>query len=218
MLHDEAGADNPYVPAKPEDLDYLLKLPWVAELMSEPGSRPAAAAMSEPAAINGVDPDHLFLSMLREGLVRDVMFLYNEEADAFHTLIATSCDVCGHSGIVHGGFTSAVLDETTGGLVYEMKKHGRLGPGPAFTARLEVDYKMPVPAGTTICCCAKVEKVEGRKIWTVAELRDYPGGQLFAQGRALYVTARQPAEAAASQRNLGAIAPFTHPHAAWGPT
>eukprot|EP00887_Chlorella_sp_A99_P003126 scaffold9.g3126.t1 len=156
MLHDEAGADNPYVPAKPEDLDYLLKLPWwvrgVAELMSEPGSRPAAAAMSEPAAINGVDPDHLFLSMLREGLVRDVMFLYNEEvgdlargrpprmrtqADAFHTLIATSCDVCGHSGIVHGGFTSAVLDETTGGLVYEMKKHGRLGPGPAFTARLE---------------------------------------------------------------------------------
>lgn len=94
-----------------------------------------------------------------------------------------------------------------------MKKAGKLGAGPAFTARLEVrclhcraatlplprtapacvletnfhscpcltalswqpaavqvDYKAPVPAGTDICCCATVEKVEGRKVrlrWSI---------------------------------------------------
>lgn len=28
-----------------------------------------------------------------------------------------------------------------GGLVFSLKKNNRLGPGPAFTVRLEVDYK-----------------------------------------------------------------------------
>ena len=28
----------------------------------------------------------------------------------------------------------------------------------------QVDYKQPVPAGTSICCSATVEKVEGRKV------------------------------------------------------
>ena len=31
-----------------------------------------------------------------------------------------------------------MIDETTGGLVYELKKAGELGEGSAFTARLEV--------------------------------------------------------------------------------
>lgn len=33
---------------------------------------------------------------------------------------------------------AAMIDETTGGLVYELKKAGKLGPGSAFTVRLEV--------------------------------------------------------------------------------
>ncbi len=33
-----------------------------------------------------------------------------------------------------------MIDETTGGLVYELKKAGGLGEGSAFTARLEVGW------------------------------------------------------------------------------
>ena len=33
---------------------------------------------------------------------------------------------------------AAMIDETTGGLVFELKKAGELGPGSAFTVRLEV--------------------------------------------------------------------------------
>jgi hypothetical protein len=59
---------------------------------------------------------------------------------------------------------AAVIDESTGGLVFELKKAGELGPGPAFTARLEVDYKAPIPASADVVCSARVESVEGRKV------------------------------------------------------
>lgn len=36
------------------------------------------------------------------------------QAGVFHALVALGEDVCGHPMTVHGGFTSAVIDETTG--------------------------------------------------------------------------------------------------------
>lgn len=48
--------------------------------------------------------------------------------------------------------------------MFSLKKNNMLGPGPAFTVRLEVDYKKPIPAGSNIICSAKVDSVEGRKV------------------------------------------------------
>ena len=48
--------------------------------------------------------------------------------------------------------------------MFELKKAGELGPGAAFTARLEVDYKKPMPASADVICTARVESVEGRKV------------------------------------------------------
>jgi len=84
-----------------------------------------------------------------------------------------------------------LIDETTGGLVFEMKKAGLLGEGRAFTAHLEVDFKKPLPVNTVAVCTAKVISHEGRKIWTQSEMLDRPGGTVFASGKALYVTPRQ---------------------------
>ncbi|PSC68178.1 Acyl-coenzyme A thioesterase THEM4 isoform A [Micractinium conductrix] len=170
-----------------EDLDRLVKLDWTKELLAQPDMQTllTCGAMSkapEPGddGVNGVDPDHLFLSLLRQDLIRDLLFLYNPTERTFRTLMSVGMDVCGHPTIVHGGFTSAMIDETTGGLVYELKKAGELGEGSAFTARLEVDYKRPMPSNSDVVCTARVEKVEGRKIWTVAEVADRPGGTVYA--------------------------------------
>lgn len=179
-----------YINPNEEDVGRIEKLDWVQQLLAEPGMHIvlACAAMApEP----GVDPDHLFLGMLRSGIISDVMFLCNPSEGLFHSLVAMGRDVCGHRCTVHGGFTSAVIDETTGGLVYSLKKNGKLGPGPAFTVHLEVDYKKPIPSGSEIICTARVESVEGRKAWISAEVMDRPGGLVYASGRALYVTPRQ---------------------------
>jgi acyl-coenzyme A thioesterase PaaI-like protein len=192
--------------------DVLSSIDWVQELFDVPDTKLLAtcgAMSSKPLSPDteilntrdatskskttktGVDPDHLFLTMLRQRLIDDICFMWNSKEQIFHTLVALGPEVAGHPRVTHGGFTSAVIDETTGGLVYELKKAGLLGEGPAYTARLEVDFKKPLPVDMVVCCTAKVMSIEGRKIWVSAEMLDKPGGLVFATGKALYVTPRQ---------------------------
>ncbi len=41
---------------------------------------------------------------------------------------------------MHGGLSAMIIDEALGALVYLLKREEVLGPGPAFTAHLGVDY------------------------------------------------------------------------------
>ncbi len=67
---------------------------------------------------------------------------------------------------MHGGLTAAIMDETFGGLGVCLWRTGALGcRPPAYTARLEVDYKKKIPAGSVIMCSTQLEKIEnGRKV------------------------------------------------------
>jgi hypothetical protein len=59
--------------------------------------------------------------------------------------------VCGYPATVHGGLTAAIIDESLGGLYTCMLTSGSLGVRmPALTARLEVDYRKKIPAGSII--------------------------------------------------------------------
>lgn len=50
--------------------------------------------------------------------------------------------VCGYPRVQHGGFSAALMDEVMGMLFLALRARRRLPfVGPAFTARLEVDYK-----------------------------------------------------------------------------
>lgn len=175
--------------------DVLSNIEWVQDLYDEPDTALLAtcgAMSSDKTALSpGIDPDHLFLTMLRQRLIADICFMWNSKQKIFHTLVALGPEVAGHPRITHGGLTSAIIDETTGGLVFQLKKAGLLGEGPAYTARLEVDYKKPLPVDMAVCCTAQVLSIEGRKIWVSAEMLDKPGGMVFATGKALYVTPRQ---------------------------
>lgn len=57
-----------------------------------------------------------------------------------------------------------------------------------------------MPASADVVCSARLESVEGRKIWVVAEVADRPGGTVYASGRALYVTPKQAAAATGTQQ------------------
>eukprot|EP00878_Enallax_costatus_P006060 GHUV01006356.1.p1 GENE.GHUV01006356.1~~GHUV01006356.1.p1 ORF type:complete len:260 (+),score=57.05 GHUV01006356.1:286-1065(+) len=139
----------------------------------------------------GLSGDHLFLSLLQNDLIRDMVVIYTDKQ--LHTVLKFGVPVCGHPTIVHGGLTSAIFDETFGVLLYAAGRWGHLDlEHGVFTARLEVDYKKPLPAESTIICSARVESCEGRKIWVSADITDPSRQTVYASSRALFVKPKAP--------------------------
>ena len=97
----------------------------------------------------------------------------------------------GHVGVVHGGFTAALLDDLFGWAAGIERK--RFDPETAvFTANLHVDYKRPMPGNGAYHVTVRADRVEKRKkIFLVAEVRDVQG-QVCAEATSLYVAKARP--------------------------
>jgi len=128
--------------------------------------------------------------MLQSGQIRSLRCFYDSEAKEFHSVVSLGRDVCGYPQTVHGGLTAAISDETFGGLGVCLWRSGALGfRPPAYTARLEVDYKRKIPAGNVLVTTTRVEKLDGRKLWMTATISDGKG-RTYAMARALFVAPR----------------------------
>lgn len=87
----------------------------------------------------------------------------------------------GAPGLAHGGVLASALDETLGSLNWLLRVI-------AVTGRLETDFLLPVPVGTTLHLEAEVTAVAGRKIYAVATGRTGgPDGPVAVRADALFV-------------------------------
>lgn len=92
-------------------------------------------------------PGGLHLSVLAgEGMTMNCQLVITE----FHQ---------GAPGLAHGGMMATAMDEAMGVL-------NRLLGIPAVTAHLEIDYRNPVPVGTTLFITTRISGALGRKIYT----------------------------------------------------
>lgn len=101
-----------------------------------------------------------------------------------HGTFAFGEDHQGAPGLVHGGLVAAAFDELLGALNWLLLK-------PAVTGRLEVDFRKPIPVGTTVSLQGRVRSVEGRKVWTEGT-GTFDDGTMAAQAAGLFITV--PAE------------------------
>jgi acyl-coenzyme A thioesterase PaaI-like protein len=85
----------------------------------------------------------------------------------------------GPPGCVHGGYVAAAFDEVLGATQ-------SLGGRPGMTAKLVVDYRSPTPLLTELRFEGRVERVEGRKTFTVGTL--HAGDRLCAEAEGLFVS------------------------------
>ena len=85
----------------------------------------------------------------------------------------------GPPGCVHGGFVAAAFDEILGATQ-------SLSGAPGMTARLSVDYRSPTPLHTELRFVGRLERVDGRKIYTRGEL--WAGAVLCAEAEGLFIT------------------------------
>ncbi|MGW0806302.1 PaaI family thioesterase [Nonomuraea sp. NPDC002799] len=83
--------------------------------------------------------------------------------------------------LAHGGVLAAAMDEVIGMSVYLFRK-------PYVTARLETDYLLPVPVGTTLHLRAWCNGIAGRKAYLEAEGRiGAPDGPVAVRAAALFI-------------------------------
>ena len=91
-------------------------------------------------------------------------------------------------GLVHGGLSAALMDETFGYLLYAAKAAGILSFDLVLTAQLNVTYLRPLPTKSVVTCTAAISSMEGRKLWVEASLCDRPGADMpFATAKALFI-------------------------------
>jgi acyl-coenzyme A thioesterase PaaI-like protein len=87
----------------------------------------------------------------------------------------------GAPGIAHGGAVATVFDDLFGFLLYII---GDL----AVTRKLEVLYESPVMLGATYDLSARVARIEGRKIFVEARMKQLEGSSIVASASALFLS------------------------------
>ncbi|MGY1673799.1 PaaI family thioesterase [Geodermatophilus sp. SYSU D00710] len=91
----------------------------------------------------------------------------------------------GPPGYLHGGVSGLVMDQVLGAATIRAGLWG-------MTARLELDYRRPVPLHTPVVCRARVTEVGGRKSVVTGSIApaDDPGRPLV-EARAVFVLPRE---------------------------
>lgn len=89
----------------------------------------------------------------------------------------------GGGGAVHAGVIPLLFDEILGYLA----TRGGDRP-PTRTAYLKVDYRSLTPLGATLTAEARIERIEGRKVFATGVLRD--GSRVCAEANGLFVMLR----------------------------
>ena len=107
----------------------------------------------------------------------------------------------GAPGIAHGGAVATVVDDVLGFMLYVV-----LAPG--VTRKLEVEYLKPVLIGVRYSIRAKVDEIDGRKLWFSCSCTDPEGVETFrAKGLFLTVGLEHFAQGSSSGGGLDPVAP-----------
>jgi acyl-coenzyme A thioesterase PaaI-like protein len=100
------------------------------------------------------------------------------DGDVMQALATFGAAYEGPPGCVHGGYVAAAFDEVLGSAQ-------SLGGRPGMTGRLTVNYRSPTPLRTELRFAGWVDRVEGRKTFTVGTL--YAGDRLCAEAEGLFI-------------------------------
>jgi acyl-coenzyme A thioesterase PaaI-like protein len=129
--------------------------------------------------------DHaLHETLAGDGKIEAYEVYKRKNADEVVCLVRFGKSLNGHPGIVHGGITSLVFDNTFGWLFISLKYPS------AVTANLNINYRNPIFAETSAILTARMIRRDGRKLYMEAKLCDTKG-KLLAESTTLFITIKQ---------------------------
>ncbi|KAJ7307261.1 hypothetical protein JRQ81_009259 [Phrynocephalus forsythii] len=138
------------------------KLQEVAHLMKDRGTR-------------------LFLRNIdEEGMGFEYAMFLNPSEKRLVSMVQFGPYLEGPPGFAHGGSIATILDSVLG--VLALCVIGRV-----MTANLNINYKSPVPLGPMVLAESKLDRIEGRKVFVMGEIRSHDGQILHAEAEGLFI-------------------------------
>ncbi|KAM4665253.1 acyl-coenzyme A thioesterase THEM4-like isoform 2-T3 [Discoglossus pictus] len=117
----------------------------------------------------------------KDGVGFEYTMFYNKAEKRMVTLFQPGPYLEGPPGFTHGGCIATIIDSTAGACaVYSC--------GSVMTANLNVNYRNPIPLSTTVIVDGRVDRVEGRKVYTSCEIRSHDDQLLHNEATALFIT------------------------------
>lgn len=94
------------------------------------------------------------------------------------TLVEAGDGVSGFPGLMHGGISASLLDESMGNILDlngALRKEARAFTTPNVTGGLDIKYLKPVPTNAVLYIRAIVEEMDGRKTKIRGEIKNENG-------------------------------------------
>ena len=97
----------------------------------------------------------------------------------------------GHTGIMHGGLSAAVLDEVMGrATIHRMTSRAEEWLPQYVTAEMTCKYLKPIKTGKKMFAYGRVDRIEGRCCFNSAEIID-ENGEVMSTATGVYVRVDQ---------------------------
>lgn len=203
-------------------VQHFRSIPWCADLLCNgppaasrrDHARQLAAEGSEspvipfiPQSFNPVSPRHdQFVGSTLANAPRALrhMLCFFRPDDAHHlrdparpivrvsALFSFGDGLSGYEGLLHGGMTATMMDETLGTineLNKALAKANALYDASSVTASLSIAFRRPVRVPGEVCITAWVEDIQGRKTNMKCELTG-PDDELLASATSTWVALR----------------------------
>ncbi len=112
----------------------------------------------------------------------DVVFYVTDDRRIYAEIVFDASKE-GGPGILHGGAIAAVLDEAMGVAAYEAGHAG-------YTITLTCNYKKHIPLGKPITVRARVDTIEGRRVFASSEAT-LPDGTIAVDATAIFIVSAE---------------------------
>lgn len=152
------------------------------------GDAPWTEAKPFPDRVN----NHSFISGRRDSRAIRVRYFEKKAVRLFAGRAWFGPETEGPPGHAHGGSQAALLDEGMGAAAW-------LSGKTVLAAKIEINFREPLPLGTVLTMRAEVTRIEGKKVYASGRL-EADDGTVYSDGTGLFVVI----DPAALLRKIGA--------------
>lgn len=124
----------------------------------------------------------LFTRNIREhGAAFEYVMFVNKEEQKCLCVFQAGHLLEGPPGHVHGGAIATMIDTVTG-------THSTYLSGPVMTANLNINYRSPIPLGSTVLIHCSLDRKEGRKTYVSCQVTSTDGSKLHTDATGLFLS------------------------------